>query len=71
MLSGLAFVEEELEVERSALCGPRYAHDAERAALRAGHVRSWLSLGGRRAEVQRPRVGSRDGRELALPSWQA
>ena len=30
MLSGLAFVEEELEAERTALCGARYAHLAGR-----------------------------------------
>lgn len=70
MLSGLAFVEEELEAERTALCGPRYAHVAGRAAMRAGHVASSLTLGGRRAEVKRPRVRSTDGHELALPSWQ-
>jgi transposase-like protein len=67
--SGLAFVEEELEAERTALCGPRYAHDAERAALRAGHVASSLTLGGRRVEVDRPRVRGTDGHELPLPSW--
>src|SRR5215472_8053726 len=70
VLSGLAFVEEELEAERTALCGPRYAHVAGREAIRAGHVASSLTLGGRRAEVKRPRVRSIDGHELTLPSWQ-
>jgi putative transposase len=70
MLSGLVFVEEELEAERTALCGPRYEHVAGRAAIRAGHVASSLTLGGRRAEVKRPRVRSIDGHELGLPSWQ-
>ena len=70
VLSGLAFVEEELEAERAALCGARYAHLAGRAATRAGHVTSSLTLGGRRAEVKRPRVRSIDGHELSLPSWQ-
>ena len=32
VISGLAFVEEEMEAERAALCGPRYAHLAERQA---------------------------------------
>lgn len=36
VISGLAFVEEEMEGERAELCGPRYAHRAEPgAALRA------------------------------------
>jgi hypothetical protein len=33
-------------------------------------VASSLTLGGRRAEVKRPRVRSIDGHELTLPSWQ-
>jgi putative transposase len=70
VLSGLAFVEEELEAERTLLCGPRYTHVAGREAIRAGHVASSLTLGGRRAEVKRPRARSINGHELALPSWQ-
>jgi hypothetical protein len=70
VLSGLAFVEEELEAERALLCGPRYTHVAGREAIRAGHVASSLTLGGRRAEVKRPRARSINGHELALPSWQ-
>jgi len=38
VLSGLAFVEETLEAERTALCGSRYAYVAGRDAVRAGHV---------------------------------
>src|SRR5271170_4325352 len=71
VISGLAFVEEEMEAERAALCGPRYAHLAERQAQRSGHVPSSLVMGGRRVKVQRPRARSVDGHELSLPSWQA
>ena len=69
LLSGLAFVEEELEAERAALCGPRYAHQTERQAVRSGHVPSSLVLGGRRVSVQRPRARSLEGQELRLPNW--
>jgi putative transposase len=69
MVTGLACVAEVLEAERAALCGARYAHQAERQALRAGHVPSSLVLGGRRVAVSRPRVRSVEGRELRLPSW--
>ena len=69
MVTGLACVDEVLEAERAALCGARYAHQAERQALRAGHVASSLVLGGRRVAVSRPRVRSVEGRELKLPSW--
>jgi putative transposase len=67
--SGLEYVGEVLEEERTALCGPRYAHLGERAALRSGHVSSSLVLGGRRVKARRPRARSIDGRELSLPSW--
>jgi putative transposase len=71
VVSGFEFAQEQLEAERAALCGPRYAHLAERGAMRAGHAKSSLTLGGRRAEIDRPRVRSLGGHELALPSWQA
>jgi putative transposase len=70
VLSGLAFVEEELEEERARVCGPRYAHLPERRALRGGHAAGSLVLGGRRVKVQRPRARSIAGQELRLPSWQ-
>src|SRR6202140_4925864 len=67
--AGLACVDEVLETERVALCGARYAHLADRQALRAGHVASSLVLGGRRVAMQRPRARSVEGGELRLPSW--
>jgi putative transposase len=56
IVSGLEYVGEVLEEERTTLCGPRYQHDRQRRALRAGSVPSSLSLGGRRVEVERPRA---------------
>ena len=71
IVSGLEYVAEVLEEERTVLCGPRYQHDPRRQGLRAGSAPSSLSLGGRRIEVERPRARGMDGRELALPSWRA
>ena len=70
VLSGFGFVQDELEAERTALCGERYARQEQRQAVRAGHVPSSLVLGGRRVEIQRPRARSNDGHELHLPRWQ-
>ena len=68
--SGLKVLEAMLEEDRVAVCGPRYAHQPERGAYRAGHAPSEVVLGGRKVAIRRPRV-RRDGRELALPTVQA
>jgi hypothetical protein len=69
VVSGLEYVGEVLEEERKELGGLGYRHDPERQACRAGSMASSLTLGGRRVEVARPRVRSRAGHELTLPSW--
>ena len=71
VLSGFGFVQDELEAERTALCGEGYARPEARQGVRAGHVPSSLVMGGRRVEIRRPRARSTDGHELRLPSWQA
>lgn len=59
-----------LEEDRTAICGRRYAHDADRRASRAGAVSSEVVLGGRKVAVRRPRVRA-DGREVSLSTFQA
>ena len=67
--SGLRVLEAMLEEDRTALCGPRYAHQATRTAARAGTVPSEVVLGGRKITVARPRVRAA-GREVPLPTFQ-
>ena len=67
--SGLRVLDAMLEDDRTALCGPRYAHDPTRGASRAGTVASEVVLGGRKVAVRRPRVRA-DGREVPLPTFQ-
>ncbi len=69
--AGLAALVAMLEVDREEACGPRYRHDAGRAASRTGHADGELSLGGRRVRVRRPRVRTTDGHEVTLPTWKA
>ena len=57
-----------LEEDRVAVCGPRYAHQPERRASRAGHTPSEVVLGGRKVALRRSRV-RRDGREVTLPTF--
>jgi hypothetical protein len=68
--SGLKVLTTMLEEDRTALCGPRYAHLAERGATRAGTVSSEVVLGGRKVAVRRPRVRA-GGQEVPLPTFQA
>jgi hypothetical protein len=65
--SGLKVLTTMLEADRTALCGPRYQHQAERAASRAGRVSGEVVLGGRKVQIRRPRVRA-GGHEVALGS---
>jgi putative transposase len=68
--SGLKVFTTMLEEDRTAICGPRYAHEPERPASRAGTTRSEVVLGGRKVAIQRPRVRTAAG-EVALPTFRA
>jgi putative transposase len=68
--TGLQVVEAMLEEDRRTLCGPRYQHDGERVASRAGTVPSAVVVGGRKVAIRRPRVRA-GGREVPLPTFAA
>jgi putative transposase len=67
--SGLKVFTAMLEEDRTAICGPRYAHEPDRPASRAGTTWSEVVLGGRKVTIQRPRVRTAAG-EVALPTFQ-
>jgi putative transposase len=67
--SGLKVLHTMLEEDRTAICGPRYQHQSDRTASRAGTVPSEVVLGGRKVAIRRPRV-RRDGAEVPLPTFQ-
>jgi len=67
--SGLKVLTTMLEEDRTAICGPRYAHQTERASSRAGTVPSEVVLGGRKVALRRPRVRA-NGAEVPLPTFQ-
>ena len=68
--SGMKVLEAMLEEDRVAVCGPRYAHQAECEAGRAGTTTSAVVLGGRKVQIRRPRV--RAGKqEVSLPTFEA
>lgn len=67
--AGKAVLGAMMEAERTALCGPKGVPDARRAAYRGGHTRSWVTLGGRRVAIERPRARTVQAGELALPTF--
>ena len=69
MRAGLRVFTTMLEDDRTAICGPRYAHQPDRAVGRAGTVPSEVVLGGRKVAIQRPRVRDAAG-EVPLPTFE-
>jgi putative transposase len=68
---GLGVLAELLEEEVDEVVGPKGKHNPERSALRHGHEAGEVTLGGRRVQVERPRVRSADGeREVPLQAYQ-
>ena len=67
--SGLKVLTTMLEEDRTAICGPRYQHQANREASRTGAVQSEVVLGGRKVALRRPRVRA-NGQEVPLPTFQ-
>ena len=58
-----------METERVQVCGPKGRPDPDRQASRGGHTRSWVTLGGRRVPVRRPRARAVAGEEISLASF--
>ncbi|MBM4363115.1 MAG: IS256 family transposase, partial [Deltaproteobacteria bacterium] len=68
---GLGVLAELMEEEVDGVVGPKGRHIRGRSAVRHGHERGEVTLGGRRVGVQRPRVRSADGsRELPLATYE-
>jgi hypothetical protein len=69
--TGLQVMGTLMDADVTAVCGPRGKHDPDRAAVRHGHERGSVTLGGRRVPVERPRVRAADGSgELPVPSYE-
>lgn len=65
---GLEVLRQMLEQDAEALAGPKGKHQSERRANRHGTEKSRVVLGGEKVRIERPRVRSVEGSELALPS---
>jgi putative transposase len=68
---GLGVLAELLEEEVVDVVGAKGKHLRERTAVRHGHEAGEVTLGGRRVAVDRPRVGTADGRaEVRLRTYE-
>jgi putative transposase len=60
---GLGVVAELMEEEVTEVVGLKGRHDPDRTAVRHGHELGEVTLGGRRVQLERPRVRTADGSE--------
>ena len=68
--AGLGVFDEILEAEVEALVGPKGKHNSDRQAFRHGRTKGNLVLGGRKIQIQRPRVrDSNADQEIPLESY--
>lgn len=65
---GLEVMQQILELDVEALAGSRGTHDPAREAYRHGTEKTKVVLGGEKRQVEKPRVRSKSGKELPLPS---
>jgi putative transposase len=69
--TGLQVMQALMEADVTAAAGPKGKHDPGRTAVRHGHERGSVTLGGRRVPVSRPRVRAADGTgELPVPAYE-
>ena len=71
LTAGIATLSEMMEQDAVALCGSRHERGRDRVGYRWGRTTGKLGFHGGKAAVERPRVRSRIGHELSLPSWEA
>jgi putative transposase len=60
---GLGVLSEMMAEEVDEVCGPKGKHNPDRSAYRHGTDDGTVTLGGRRVEVERPRMRTKDGEE--------
>jgi len=71
LASGMEALGEMMEHDAQAICGPRHARGPFRRAHRWGKAKGKIGFHGGNIEIERPRLRSFEGKEQALPSWEA
>jgi transposase-like protein len=69
--AGLQVMQQLMEADVAAACGPKGRHNPDRTATRHGTEQGSVTLGGRRLPVSRPRVRASDGSgEVPVPAYE-
>jgi len=69
--AGLQVMAAMMDADVITLAGVKGRHDSDRVAVRHGHERGSVTLGGRRVPVERPRVRAMHGSgELPVPAYE-
>lgn len=71
LVAGVDALRQLMEADAQELCGPRHGRGSSRRAQRWGWTTGPIGFHGGKVTVARPRVRARNGKELALPSWEA
>jgi len=71
LASGMEALGEMMNHDARAICGPRHARGHDRRAHRWGKTRGKIGFHGGKLEIERPWLRSFEGKEQALPSWEA
>jgi putative transposase len=71
LTAGIATLSRMMMEDAERLCGPRHGRSGTRTGHRWGRTKGKIGFHGGTVPVERPRVRSRDGAELPLPSWEA
>ena len=71
LAAGLDALAEMMEQDALAACGERHERGRRRKAHRWGKTKGKIGFHGGKVEMARPRLRGFDGKEQALPSWEA
>ena len=71
LASGMEALGEMMDHDAQAICGPRHARGHARRAHRWGKTKGKIGFHGGKVEIERPRLRGFDGKEQAVPSWEA
>jgi hypothetical protein len=71
LTAGIATLTRMMEEDADGLCGPRYGHADGKDGHRWGKTKGKVGFHGGKVDVERPRVRTRRGAKVSLPSWES